>query len=374
MVILLIEAPKNGTAEYTFADGRVYKGEWKNHLMDGLGTMTYKDGNIEQGTFVRGSFVKGTMVKEDGTKKWGEMSNGNWRVDSVLYTNGTYEKYVIENGKKVTYIKSYYRTSEMSYNDAVYIGAAVKQNTYYPPLTVKVYEQTDEASEANYIYEGTQQTANSETVGEGIFTTPSGNYLGGTFKMSEYGRKHYIICTDLTSFKGSYSKGVYEGGIEKSGKPVQGKYISENGIVFEGQFISTSAKNIVQANGDGMLTMVDGTVVKAAFGENYTYNEARITYANGDSYDGAMVKGVREGKGEYVFSNGDKVSSTWSKNALDQETIYIWADGRKFVGNSKGNKPAKGIFYAADGNEVDKKEAKSWTFEVPSAIVITTPK
>ena len=166
----------------------------------------------------------------------------------------------------------------------------------------------------------------------------------------------------------TFANGIYEGELSQDGKPCAGKFIFINGITFEGFFIS-GEKSVKQTNGEGVLTLADGTKVQATFGENYSYNNAKVTYSNKDVYNGAMLDGVREGQGEYIFANGDKMTTTWTKNNTGKDEVtYIWNDGRKFVGAVKGNKPGKGIFYNADGSEADKKTVKEWLCQLPVMI------
>jgi len=87
---------------------RVYKGEWKNEKLNGLGVMTYPDGHKYVGEWKNGKYNgQGTSTYPDGGKYVGKFKDGKkngqgtyTQYDSLLYPDG--RKYVGEykNGKE----------------------------------------------------------------------------------------------------------------------------------------------------------------------------------------------------------------------------------------------------------------------------------
>ena len=80
---------KHGIGIYTFAEGQVYVGEWKNDKYHGKGTLTYPDGKEYSGEWKNGFMDgKGTLVTSNNSKIVGEfrndMANGKAIFNSVV--------------------------------------------------------------------------------------------------------------------------------------------------------------------------------------------------------------------------------------------------------------------------------------------------
>lgn len=80
---------KHGKGVYSFADGQVYIGEWKNDKYHGIGTLTYPDGKEYSGEWKNGLMDgKGTLITSNGSKVVGEfrddMANGKCIFNSVI--------------------------------------------------------------------------------------------------------------------------------------------------------------------------------------------------------------------------------------------------------------------------------------------------
>jgi hypothetical protein len=59
---------KNGVIEgkgtYTWADGDVYEGQWKDNQMHGKGTYTWQDGRTYKGDFHKGKYQHFILCRE----------------------------------------------------------------------------------------------------------------------------------------------------------------------------------------------------------------------------------------------------------------------------------------------------------------------
>lgn len=49
---------------------------------------------------------------------------------------------------------------------------------------------------------------------------------------------------------------------------------------------------------------------------------AKITYSNGDVYEGELVSGLKSGRGKYTYSNGDTFEGNWVNNKI-QNGVFI---------------------------------------------------
>ena len=87
--------------------------------------------------------------------------------------------------------------------------------------------------------------------------------------------------------------------------------------------ISTSAKEIVFANGD---------VYEGKVKQKLPNGTGTMHYANGDSYSGDWVMGERSGQGTQFYANGDKYTGQWLRNERNGHGIYVHADGGTYTG------------------------------------------
>ena len=72
----------NGQGKYTFKDGFGCEGEWRNGNENGIGNLTYPNGDKYIGQFKNGKMINGKMYKKNGgihTQK-----NGNWIIDKLI--------------------------------------------------------------------------------------------------------------------------------------------------------------------------------------------------------------------------------------------------------------------------------------------------
>ena len=57
-------------------------------------------------------------------------------------------------------------------------------------------------------------------------------------------------------------------------------------------------------HGYGEMTLRDGTILKGQFTNNDPMGEFRVTFINGDIYNGNVNKGIFHGEGELRKSDG----------------------------------------------------------------------
>ena len=81
---------KWGIGIFTWDDGVVYEGEWKNDQMCGQGTYTTPDGVIFSGTFKDNAFQDGTCTFKNSTGSYNlTYKSGNIDKASIEYADGS---------------------------------------------------------------------------------------------------------------------------------------------------------------------------------------------------------------------------------------------------------------------------------------------
>jgi hypothetical protein len=105
--------------------------------------------------------------------------------------------------------------------------------------------------------------------------------------------------------------------------------------------------------------------------------DGKVTWANGDSYEGELVKGAREGRGVFVWADGQRYEGDWrddqpsgrgrldfvngdryegevARGMANGEGTFDYASGARHVGRfAEGVPEGRGRFRSADGQTID---------------------
>lgn len=178
--------------EIRFEDGRVYIGEEKDGLPNGMGKMIYADGDIYEGSYVNGKKEgKGTYFYADKSVYEGEYVNGREEGKGKhTYVNGNVYEGDYVNGKREGVGKFVF------YSGAVYEGEWVKDK----------YEGKGKITLVNGdTYEG--EWLSGKRHGQGVFTVADSGHLpaGEHFDNGNYDLKEKYV--------GTWKKGKMDGDI-----------------------------------------------------------------------------------------------------------------------------------------------------------------
>ena len=64
----------------------------------------------------------------------------------------------------------------------------------------------------------------------------------------------------------------------------------------------------------------------------------KITYSNGDVYEGTFKNDMRNGQGTYTFANGERYVGSFRDNQLSGERTYAWPSGKTYTGRFENGK------------------------------------
>ena len=94
------DASMHGQGTFTFADGDVYAGEWRDDIRNGQGTFTYANGDVYVGEFRDGYRTNGTHSYANGDVYVGEFKEGKRSGQGTLtYAVGRVEKGTFNDDK-----------------------------------------------------------------------------------------------------------------------------------------------------------------------------------------------------------------------------------------------------------------------------------
>jgi hypothetical protein len=79
----------NGKGIYSFTDGSLYEGQFKNRLFHGKGTMKYANGNVYIGNWVKNERVgKDQLTFVNGDQYRGDFKNNQfWGIGTYRYAD-----------------------------------------------------------------------------------------------------------------------------------------------------------------------------------------------------------------------------------------------------------------------------------------------
>ena len=184
-------------------------------------------------------------------------------------------------------------------------------------------------------------------------------YKGNWNKNGEMdGEGVYILKNDNVIVEGVWDKGelkggriffpngeIYEGEIQNSVFNGKGKLKSNNGIIFEGDFVNG------EKIGNVKIIYPDGSYYKGEYNNNNYNGKGEFHWKNGYTYKGNFLNGKLEGKG--ILKNeisGSEYNGNFSNNNFEGEGIYKWNNGNYYNGNYHINKKnGEGIYKEKNG-------------------------
>jgi len=117
-----------------------------------------------------------------------------------------------------------------------------------------------------------------------------------------------------------YNNGdIYSGLLEKGVPHGQGKMIYKNGDIYEGNFIESKPKGKIEVKSNKF----------AYFGEienNIPNGHGEIIYSTGSKYTGYFIKGVPHGEGKMTYINGDIYQGNWDNGKKDKYGVYTYKE------------------------------------------------
>lgn len=80
---------------------------------------------------------------------------------------------------------------------------------------------------------------------------------------------------------------------------------------------------------------LDGQIISGDFSfdpKGRVSGQVRISWANGDRYEGSLVRGIKEGRGRFVWRNGQRYTGEWAKDLPNGKGAFVFPDGSRYEG------------------------------------------
>jgi len=113
-----------------------------------------------------------------------------------------------------------------------------------------------------------------------------------------------------------------------------------NGDSFEGVYAEG------KKSGKGAYKWTGGAVYDGTWEAGAKTGECQWSYPDGGKYTGAVLNGRREGEGTYVYPNGDSYCGAWTAGAMNGSGIYTYGtDGSKLEGVWENGNPTSATWH-----------------------------
>jgi hypothetical protein len=143
------------------------------------------------------------------------------------------------------------------------------------------------------------------------------------------------LYTSSDSWHGKYISAdgiIYEGYFVDNELNGDGKITFDNGSIWEGQFVDGNL------NGEGKKTFASGNVWEGQFVDDKLNGEGKITFSNGSIWGGRFIDGNLNGEGKKTFSSGSVWEGQFVDDKLNGEGKITFSDGNIWEGNFVDNK------------------------------------
>ena len=127
-----------------------------------------------------------------------------------------------------------------------------------------------------------------------------------------------------------------------------GKVTWANGDVFEGTLVRG------MRHGKGRMAWASGQRYDGDWVEDKQTGQASVQFTNGNQYEGAVQDGVPQGRGRMRFASGDSYDGMLARGQPDGRGTYVWKNGQRFEGDWRAGQPSgQGKLTFANGNQYE---------------------
>jgi serine/threonine protein kinase len=80
----------------------------------------------------------------------------------------------------------------------------------------------------------------------------------------------------------------------------------------------------------------------------------KIVWANGNQFEGTLVRGRKEGKGQFIWNNGQRYKGDWARDMPNGKGTIVFANGNRYTGEVKNGVPhGQGVIRFKSGDIYD---------------------
>ncbi len=180
-----------------------------------------------------------------------------------------------------------------------------------------------------------------QPAGKGVITWISGDKYEGEIKDGVPSGDGVITLAIGDIYSGAWLNGKRNG---------RGQLTMANGAFWEGDF-----KDDERVLTGQMTTKGNGVVITGIFtmdAETGTVTgKGKLSWANGDVYEGDLVNGIKSGDGTFSWANGQRYSGQWDKDVPSGTGTIFFTNGDRYEGIVRaGVQHGQGTYTLASGD------------------------
>ena len=127
-----------------------------------------------------------------------------------------------------------------------------------------------------------------------------------------------------------------------------GKVVWANGDVFEGPMVKGLR------HGKGLFVWANGQRYNGDWLNDTPTGQASVQFVNGNQFEGSVTEGVPQGQGHMRYASGDTYVGQFKAGEPEGRGLYVWKNGQRFDGDWKNGRPnGQGKLKFATGNEFE---------------------
>jgi len=313
----------HGQGEYKYSYGGIFKGQFKDGLRHGSGTISDRGGKKFIFQYENGEYSE---VPTDQTAGVISKSSGKLLMygDNEKYDKKMYQRILVP-GKWI----------ELMDNTVYVMNSKVAKNLFLTKElanVVKVKTRPDTAKDISakigYVLLSKTPFQEQYNADRGLIMAGciSGNCKNGTgIYFDESGGKY------MGEFKG----GEYEG---------KGIYKYNSGTVVEGDF------KLGKMNGKGKITYTSGNKYEGQFKDDKYDGHGTFIWKNKSRYVGGFKDGKREGEGKMTYNSGGMYEGGFKDGKMHGKGFRKYKNGNTYNGEYKHDRrEGRGAMYYKDG-------------------------
>jgi hypothetical protein len=359
----MVDGKREGQGDYLYPSGNKYSGSWKNDKKHGEGILYFTNGDHIQAEWSEGSPLKGHYIyAENGNYYQGSFTNEKFTSGGYFVFKSTGMYYQGE------YLDNRFHGQGKIFNQdqSLYYEGMFQNDQFHGPGTIflpgsnisikAIWEKGANSSLAEIfenevcIFKSPVKSGKKEGKGEYFqfdlqkwgeisfkndqieyiltFHLPNNDYYSGHFDMNLTGKGKYF------SHEGSELDGTFEKGI-----CVKGRITYKNGDIYEGDLKNN------ERSGVGKYTFTSGSAshYSGEWLNSNMHGKGQLFFKDKSHYNGTWHFG-KMAEGELNLHNGDKVQGTFKDDELFIDGTYFFKNGDRFEGpliNFKKDGPGK---------------------------------
>ena len=129
-----------------------------------------------------------------------------------------------------------------------------------------------------------------------------------------------------------------------------GVWVSSTDTIYEGPNVCNHFDE-TNIQGEYRVTYENGEVYEGQYVDENRHGIGEYHYGDGSIYEGEWYKGKRQGFGVFTNAEGDVYEGEWDRDFIHGEGIWRWIDGSTYMGdNIDGKRSGKGVYITLHGD------------------------